>query len=34
LLTGLEADSRALGHMPVIDFNCRNDTDGKAVTAR
>jgi Transposase DDE domain/Transposase domain (DUF772) len=22
--------SRALGHMPVIDFNCRNDTDGKA----
>jgi hypothetical protein len=22
--------SRALGHMPVIDFNCRNDTDSKA----
>jgi Transposase DDE domain len=22
--------SRALGHMPVIDFNCRNDKDGKA----
>jgi DDE family transposase len=22
--------SRALGHMPVIDINCRNDTDGKA----
>jgi hypothetical protein len=22
--------SRALGHVPVIDFNCRNDTDGKA----
>jgi Transposase DDE domain/Transposase domain (DUF772) len=22
--------SRALGHIPVIDFNCRNDTDSKA----
>jgi len=22
--------SRALGHMPVIDFNCRNDTDSQA----
>ncbi len=22
--------SRALGHMPVIDFNCRNDADAKA----
>ena len=22
--------SRALGHMPVIDFNCRSDTDSKA----
>ena len=22
--------SRALGHMPVIDFNCRNDTNSKA----
>src|SRR5271167_4099030 len=22
--------SRTLGHMPVIDFNCRNDTDSKA----
>jgi Transposase DDE domain/Transposase domain (DUF772) len=25
--------SRALGHMPVIDFNCRNDTGSKAARA-